>query len=84
MTFKVSDLESDSDLDSIRNSCDVFLCVSAMHWSVFRKKTEKERAGESSDDPFIVELECATVCRGGFRSQSGRRTDQESETGGTV
>ena len=55
-----------------------------MHWVVFRKKTEKERAGESSGDPIIVEPEWARVCRGGFRSQSGRSTDQASETGGTV
>ena len=55
-----------------------------MHWVVFRKKTEKERAGESSGDPIIVVLEWARVCRGGFRSQSGRRTDREFETGGTV
>ena len=55
-----------------------------MHWVVFRKKTEKERAGKSCGDPLIVELEWATVCRGGFRSQSGRRTDQHSETEGTV
>ena len=55
-----------------------------MHWVVFRKKTEKERAGESSGDPIIVEPEWARVCRGGFRSQSGRRTDRVSETGGTV
>ena len=48
---------------------------------VFRKKTEKEGAGESSGDPIIVEPEWARVCRGGFRSQSGRRTDRESETG---
>ena len=27
MTLKSSDLESDSDLDSIRNSCDVFVNV---------------------------------------------------------
>ena len=25
MTLRISDLQSDSDLDSIRNSCDVFI-----------------------------------------------------------
>ena len=32
MTLRSSDLQSDSDLDSIRNSCDVFLTQAVSFW----------------------------------------------------
>ena len=41
MTFRSSDLQSDSDLDSIRNSCDVLFCggvaqwVTVTYWPIF-------------------------------------------------
>ena len=37
MTLRSSDLQSDSDLDSIRNSCDVYLRKALYQWTMRRK-----------------------------------------------
>ena len=50
MTLRVSDLQSDSDLDSIRNSFDVFILGKGSEWAHFSVKAQNGRVGPADEE----------------------------------
>ena len=50
MTLRVSDLQSDSNLDSIRNSCDVFILGKGSECALSSLKAQNSRVGPKKDE----------------------------------
>ena len=50
MTLRVSDLQTDSDLDSIRNSCDVFILGKGPECALFSLEAQNGRGGPEKDE----------------------------------
>ena len=50
MTLRVSDLQSDSGLDSIRNSCHVFILGKGSECALFSVKAQNGRVGPEKDE----------------------------------
>ena len=50
MTLRSSDLQSDSDIDSIRNSCDVFILGKGSECALSSLKAQNGRVGPEKDE----------------------------------